>query len=122
MHTIAEAAELAGLTPDTLRYYERDGLMLGPVPRSSSGHRVYGPDEMRWIHMVSCLRATGMPIRGVREYAALIREGDTTAGSRLDLLRDHREAVLAQLAETQQHLLAIERKIALYEDQVATAA
>ena len=121
MHTIAEAAELAGLTADTLRYYERDGLMLRPVPRSSSGHRVYGPDELRWITMITRLRSTGMPIRDVRRYAVLVRAGEGNEAERLALLRAHRQVVLARLAEVQDHLGAIDYKIGIYEDAVSSA-
>ena len=74
--TIAEAAERSGLTPDTLRYYERDGLMLRRVDRSATGHRRYTESDLRWIDLLNCLRGTGMPIREVRQYAELVRAGD----------------------------------------------
>ncbi|GAA3826924.1 MerR family transcriptional regulator [Nocardioides panacisoli] len=64
--SIAEAAERLGLTVDTLRYYEKDDLLLRAVPRASSGHRRYQEDDLRWIELVTRLRATGMPIRDVR--------------------------------------------------------
>ena len=64
--TIADAAAETGLTPDTLRYYEKDGLLLRPVARDASGHRRYSPQDLRWILLVTKLRATGMPIRDVR--------------------------------------------------------
>jgi DNA-binding transcriptional MerR regulator len=116
--TIAEAAERTGLTPDTLRYYESDGLMLRPVGRSSSGHRRYTEDDLRWIELLTRLRGTGMPIRDVRRYAALVRRGDGNEQERLDLLMAHRRVVLAQLAEVQAHLGAIDAKIGIYEDKL----
>jgi DNA-binding transcriptional MerR regulator len=119
---IAEAAERLGLTADTLRYYEKDDLLLRPVPRSASGHRRYGPDDLRWIELVTRLRATGMPIRDVRRYAALVREGDGNEADRLALLLAHRELVLQQLAEVQTHLSAINYKIGIYEDRLQRAA
>ena len=119
--TISEAAERLGLTPDTLRYYERDDLLLRAVPRSSSGHRRYDETDLVWIELVTCLRATGMPIRDVRRYADLVRRGEGNEHDRLALLRSHRALVLAQLAEVQAHLAAVERKIALYEDRVRAA-
>ena len=61
--TIAEAAVRSGLTRDTLRYYEKDGLMLAPVDRSATGHRRYSERDLTWIELVTRLRATGMPIR-----------------------------------------------------------
>lgn len=117
--TIAEAAVLVGLSVDTLRYYERDGLLLRPVGRSATGHRRYLDDDLRWIEMVTRLRATGMPIRDVRRYAAMVRSGAGNEEERLELLRSHRQAVLAQFAEVTDHLGAIERKIGIYQDAVA---
>jgi DNA-binding transcriptional MerR regulator len=116
--TIAEAAERTGLTPDTLRYYEKDGLLVRPVLRVSSGHRRYSEDDVGWIVLVTRLRSTGMPIRDVRRYADLVRAGDGTEHARLELLRAHRESVLARLAEVQDHLAAVDFKIALYEDRL----
>ncbi len=119
--TIAEAAEQSGLTAHTLRYYERDGLMLFPVERASTGHRRYTDRDLRWIEMVTRLRATGMPIRDVRRYADLVRAGAGNEQERLELLRDHRRAVLDQLAEVQDHLGAIDRKIGIYVDHLERA-
>lgn len=119
--SIAEAAERTGLTPDTLRYYENDGLMLRPVGRSSAGHRRYSAGDLTWINLLTCLRGTGMPIRDIRRYAELVRRGDGTEQERLDLLRAHRVQVLAQLAEVQDHLGAIDRKIGIYTDKIEAA-
>ncbi len=116
--TIGRAVELTGLTADTLRYYERDGLMLSPVGRSSTGQRRYTESDLEWVRMVTRLRATGMPIREVRHYASLVRTGSGNEADRLDLLLSHRRAVLEQLAEVQAHLAAIDHKIAIYEGVV----
>lgn len=112
--TIAEAAAATGLSAHTLRYYERDGLLLDAVERASSGHRRYTERDLGWLHLLMRLRATGMPIREIREYAELVRRGDGTEPERLALLRAHRDAVRAQLAEAAGHLAAIEMKIDLY--------
>jgi DNA-binding transcriptional MerR regulator len=117
--SIAEVAEATGLTPHTLRYYERDGLLLDAVGRASSGHRRYSGRDVGWLILLTRLRATGMPIREVREYAALVRAGEGTEPERLDLLGAHRDRVLAELAEVQDHLAAIEGKIAIYTERVA---
>ena len=118
---IAAAAEQCGLTPDTLRYYERDGLMLRPVGRSATGHRRYTEADLRWVELITRLRATGMPIRDVRRYAELVRAGEGNEAERLELLRAHREAVLRQLAEVTEHLGAIDRKIGIYAERLAPA-
>jgi DNA-binding transcriptional MerR regulator len=117
--SIAEAAVETGLTPDTLRYYERDGLMLRAVPRAPSGHRLYAESDIGWIHLITKLRSTGMPIRDVRRYAELVRAGQGNEEERLDLLRAHRQVVLARLAEVQDHLGAIDHKIGVYESRMA---
>jgi DNA-binding transcriptional MerR regulator len=119
--SIAEAADLTGLSADTLRYYERDGLMLRPVPRSGSGHRQYAERDVDWVRLITKLRSTGMPIRDVRRYADLVRAGDGNEAERLELLRAHRRTVLARLAEVQDHLGAIDYKIGLYETRLAGA-
>ena len=113
--TIAEVAEQTGLTAHTLRYYERDGLLLGAVDRSSSGHRRYSERDLTWITLITRLRSTGMPIRDVKRYADLVRAGDGNEQERLELLRSHRDRVECQRAEVTGHLRAIDYKIALYE-------
>jgi DNA-binding transcriptional MerR regulator len=111
--TIAEVAERTGLTRHTLRYYERDGLMLG-VGRAGSGHRRYSERDLDWIELITKLRATGMPIREVRRYADLVRAGDGNEDQRLALLRAHRERVRAQLDTMAAYLDAINMKISYY--------
>jgi DNA-binding transcriptional MerR regulator len=120
--TIAQAAEQTGLTAHTLRYYERDGLMLVSVDRSSSGHRRYTDRDLTWIQMITRLRSTGMPMRDVRRYAALVRAGDGNEAERLDLLKAHRERVERQLAEVTGHLRAIDHKIGIYEGKLEQAS
>ncbi len=120
--SIAEAAEATGLTTHTLRYYERDGLLLGAVERSAAGHRRYTERDLSWITMITRLRSTGMPVRDVRRYAALVRAGDGNEDERLDLLRDHRTRVEEQLREVTSHLRALDHKIDLYEGRLEPAA
>ncbi len=120
--SIAEAAHATGLTTHTLRYYERDELLLEPVERTPAGHRRYTEGDLTWIVLLTRLRATGMSIREMQEYAQLCRAGDGNEAQRLALLRAHRERVLAQLAAVQENLAAIEHKIALYEGRVDPAS
>jgi len=115
--TIAEVAERTGLTRHTLRYYERDGLMLG-VGRAASGHRRYSERDLGWIELITKLRATGMPIRDVRLYAGLVRAGDGNEDERLALLRAHRGRVRAQLDTMAVCLQAIDMKISYYADAI----
>ncbi|MFD4470237.1 MerR family transcriptional regulator [Rhodococcus sp. NPDC058505] len=117
--TIAEVVARTGLTAHTLRYYERDGLMLAEIGRASSGHRRYTAFDVAWIELITRLRATGMPIREIQRYAALVRAGDGTEPDRLELLLAHRGRVLAQLAEVTEHLAALDTKIGVYTERVA---
>lgn len=117
--TISETAMALNLTSDTLRYYERENLLLRPVPRASSGHRRYQQSDLRWIELLSRLRATGMPIREMRRYAVLVRSGDGNETERLRLLHAHRARVLTQLAEVTDHLSAIDHKIGIYTERIA---
>ncbi|MCW2817596.1 MAG: transcriptional regulator, MerR family [Marmoricola sp.] len=120
--SIAEAAEATGLTTHTLRYYERDGLLLAAVDRSASGHRRYTEHDLTWIAMITRLRSTGMPVRDVRRYADLVRAGDGNEDERLELLKDHRTRVEEQLREVTGHLRAIDHKIGIYEGRLEQAS
>jgi DNA-binding transcriptional MerR regulator len=112
--SISDAAEVTGLSTHTLRYYERAGLMLDRVERAPSSHRRYTEAEIRWVTLLTKLRATGMPIRRIREYADLVRAGEGNERERLALLEAHREAVLEQLDAMRRNLEAIEHKIEIY--------
>ncbi|MGL5818849.1 MAG: MerR family transcriptional regulator [Phycicoccus sp.] len=119
--SITEVAAETGLSPATLRYYERDGLLVHAVPRSSSGHRRYGSDDMRWLRLLVRLRSTGMSIGDLRRYAAMARFGRGNELDRLELLRAHRQRVLDQLADVTACLDAIDTKISDYEDTLGRA-
>jgi DNA-binding transcriptional MerR regulator len=114
--TISDAAEVTGLSTHTLRYYERAGLMLDRVGRASSSHRRYSDDEIRWVVLLTNLRATGMPIRRMREYAELVRAGAGNEEERIELLEAHRREVVEQLETVQRDLEAIDHKIEIYRE------
>jgi DNA-binding transcriptional MerR regulator len=112
--SISQAAERTGLSTHTLRYYEREGLMIGGVDRASSSHRRYTDADIVWVDFLTKLRSTAMPISKVREYVDLVRQGDSSTQARLELLVAHRESVIAQLEEMTNSLAAIDHKIATY--------
>ncbi|MDQ3935590.1 MAG: MerR family transcriptional regulator [Actinomycetota bacterium] len=114
--TIAEAAERSGVSAHALRYYERAGL-LDPS-RAGNGHRRYGERDLEWLRFLTKLRATGMPIRQIRAYAELYRQGDETHGDRLSLLEAHRDRVRERLAETERSLELIDHKITYYRERL----
>lgn len=113
--TIADAARVSGLSAHALRYYERAGL-LDPVDRNEGGHRRYREEDLDLIRFLSKLRTTGMPIREVRRYTELMRQGESTNEERLALLEAHRETVLERLEETARNLDQIEWKINFYRE------
>lgn len=111
--SITEMAARTGLSADTLRYYEREGLIT-PPPRAN-GRRRYSERDESWIRLVARLRNTGMPIARLRRYAELARGGEATTGERRELLVHHRQAVAARIARLQDDLKAIDDKIETYE-------
>lgn len=117
--SIGEASRVTGVGIEALRYYEREGLMLDPTRRNTGGRRRYDAGDLRWIAGLVMLRETGMSIADVRAMAELSRTAGTEA-ARLELLERHRQRVLDEMARTQGHLLAIERKIAAYREVVGT--
>jgi len=117
--TIAEAARRTGVSAHTLRYYERAGLVVTPIDRTSGGRRRYREIDLKWIVICTKLRATGMPIRSIRRYAELVAAGPGNEQERLVLLEAHRADVLARLAEIQENLQAIDHKIDVYRGSMA---
>lgn len=113
--TIQDVAKLTGLSPHTLRYYERIGL-LDPVGRAPSGHRRYAAADIDWLEFVTRLRTTGMPIRRMQQFAELRRRGDVTVTERRALLQAHRREVEDRIRALEADLAAIDAKITQYEE------
>ncbi len=109
--SIQQVAEQTGLSIDTLRYYERIGL-IEPVRRAENGHRRYGPQDMAWLQLLMRLRETGMPIAQMLRFAQLRRQGDATATERRLLLEAHQRELQEHMHKLELHMAAIERKIA----------
>lgn len=118
--TVAEAAELLALSPHTLRYYERIGLV--EVPRDAGGHRAYDLPSLSRLVFITRLRLTGMPVRVIASYFDLTREGPATEPQRLALLSDHRNSLRRHLHELQFALAVIDYKIATYGGNADCAA
>lgn len=110
--TIADMAGRTGVSAHTLRYYERIGLL--DVGRDVAGHRAYSAGDFSRVVFLSRLRMTGMPIRELQRYIALVGEGEHTVPERLRMLQDHRERVRVQLQELTFALETVEFKIATY--------
>nr|WP_241835360.1 MerR family transcriptional regulator [Pseudofrankia asymbiotica] len=110
--TIAQAADLLDVSPHTLRYYERAGLIV--VDRAPGGHRSYDAAAMRRLVFLTRMRLSGMPMRDLQHYVRLVDEGEATVPERLDMLLEHRDTICRQLRELTLSLAATEYKIATY--------
>lgn len=111
--TPAQMSERTRVSIDTLRYYEREGL-LQPVERATNGHRRYRVNEVRWVEVLRCLRDTGMSIDQLRNYCHLGEQGSHTEPERLKLLLRHRKKVVTDIELMRDSLKLIDHKIAYY--------
>lgn len=116
-YTIAEAAQRSGLSAHTLRFYDKEGL-LPYVDRTSSGIRSFKESDFEWLHIINCLKDTGMPIKKIREFIDLCMHGDDTLEQRLEFLRNHKLNVEQQMKELKMHMKTINHKISYYETAV----
>ncbi len=112
---IAKLAELSGLTAHTIRYYERIGL-LPRADRDAGGRRVYDASILDWFGFLGRLKATGMPIRKMQDYAKLREQGDRSIAERRVLLEEHRATVRSHIAELKANLRFLDTKIDTYVD------
>ncbi|QXJ25105.1 MerR family transcriptional regulator [Actinomadura graeca] len=110
----AETAEKTGFSIDTLRYYEKIGLLSG-IARNASGRRVFSDDDLSWLGMLRCLRETGMPIAEMLRYTELARGGEETVQERLEILQDHDRRVEDQIAKLREQQEQIQWKIGIYQ-------
>lgn len=113
--TIAEVCKKYGTTADTLRYYERIGL-IPPVPRSESGIRDYDDDSCKWIEFTRCMRQAGVQIEALVEYVALFRQGDATIEARKNILTEQRGLLLERMENMSASLERLNSKIERYEN------
>ncbi len=112
-YSISEAARLTGYDAETLRFYEREGLL--PGVRRQGGRRRYSAENLRAIGMITCLKKTGMPLKEIRRYFALVAGGDRTIPERLALMRQQEAAIHQQLQETKAFAERIAFKVWYYE-------
>ena len=117
--TISEVSKKYGLTQDTLRYYERIGL-IPYINRTSSGIRDYTEEACKWIEFIKCMRLAGLPIETLIEYVALDQEGDSTITARKELLVEEREKLIERIKEMQKTLERLNHKISRYEEAELT--
>lgn len=116
---IAEVSEKYNLPQDTLRYYEKVGV-IPLVGRNPGGSREYGEDDCKWIELAQCLRGAGLPVEAIIEYRRLFDIGDSTIPDRLKLLEDQHETLVKQKEATDRALERLEYKISRYKVAVET--
>jgi DNA-binding transcriptional MerR regulator len=114
---IAEVSERYGLSLDTLRYYERIGL-IPPVHRNESGIRDYDELDLRRVDFIKCMRSAGLPVEVLIEYVRLVQKGDKTIEARKEILREQRELLAARMNEMQKTIDILDHKIEVYENAV----
>jgi MerR family transcriptional regulator, aldehyde-responsive regulator len=111
---IAEVSEQFGISADTLRYYERAGL-IPPVHRNEGGIRDYDELDLRRVDFIKCMRGAGLPVEVLIEYMGLVQQGDKTIEARKEILIEQRDLVAARLEEMQKTLDRLNYKIDVYE-------
>lgn len=117
--TIKEISAKYGVTPDTLRYYEKVGV-IPPVHRTAGGIRNYTADDENRLEFTLCMRSAGLPIEVMIEYFKLFAEGDSTIPERLQLLKDQKVALLEQKEKIETMLHRLNYKIGRYEVALKT--
>lgn len=112
--TIAEVSEKYGISPDTLRYYEKEGL-LPPVKRTAGGIRDYGESDCGWVEFIKCMRSAGLPVEVLAEYVNLFMQGDHTAERRKGILIEQRGKIREKIEELKTVEKRLDYKISNYD-------
>ena len=116
--TIDEASARSGLSKDTLRYYEREGL-LPAIAKGANGHRRYTEDDLGWVKFLQLLRGTGMPIREMKSFVELTLGGDETIAARVEVLERYRTSLRARMDADRERLEFLNYKIDYYSGVLA---
>ena len=115
-YSIGEFSKATGLGIHTLRYYEHESLII-PL-RNASNRRRYSEKDIVWIAFIKRLKATGMPIKEIKKYAALRAKGDATLSERMEMLVRHRQSLNEQIRQLQEHEAKLDEKIAFYQQEI----
>jgi DNA-binding transcriptional MerR regulator len=116
VYSIGAFSKITGLSADTLRYYEKEGLIL--PERDVNNRRVYSDKDIDWIEFILRLKETAMPISQIKTYARLRYEGDSTLEKRLDLLLDHQRFIYKEKEKLEQNMLHLNNKIDIYKEAI----
>ncbi len=116
-YKISEMAQMMHVSVDTLRYYDHEGLL--PDLKRVNGQRIFTEADLPHMQILMCLKNTGLPIREIRRYFQLARQGDATLQQRYELLQEHHRHVEAQMQELQEHMQLLDRKLAFYRQKIS---
>lgn len=114
-YTIKEVSNKTNLSTYTIRYYEKEGL-LPTISRDKVGNRVFSDDDLEWMSIVCCLKNTGMPIKDIKTYMDLKKEGDSTLEVRRTIVTDHKKAVENKISQLMKELKKVNEKIKYYDE------
>ena len=117
MYSIQEVSKRTGLSPHTLRYYEKEGL-LPSIERTSGGFRQYTDKDLEALGLICCLKNTGMSLQEITRFIRLTHEGDRTLKERVELLREHRENVIQRMNEMQKYLDKVTWKLNFFSEKL----
>lgn len=117
--TIKEVSEKYNISQDTLRYYERIG-MIPEISRTPGGIRNYQESDLGWVELAICMRSAGLPIEALIEYVKLYQQGEATFAARLQLLQEQRESLEEQKTQLEKAINKLKYKISRYEIAVQT--
>ena len=117
MYSIQDVSKKTGLSAHTLRYYEKEGLLVD-VERTSGGFRQYSDADLESLNLICCLKNTGMSLQEIARFVELTHRGDYTLKERVEMLRKHREAVIGRMAEMQKHLDKVTWKLNFFSEKL----
>ena len=113
-YTISQMANLLNVSPSTLRYYDKEGL-LPFIERSKSGIRVFKDSDYEWLKIIECFKKTGMQLKDIRSFILMAMQGDVTINDRFELIADQRKSVIFQINELKEKLKILDFKLWYYE-------
>ncbi len=117
MYSISDVAEKMGVAPSALRYYDQEGLL--PFVGRVNGRRMFKDEDFAWLRVINCLKNTGMPIKEIRHYIDLCREGDAKLQERYDIMLKQKQAIQAQLDALTENMKEIDYKVWYYKTALA---
>lgn len=115
-YAIGEFSTITGISIYTLRYYEKENLII--PNRKENGRRFYSDGDIAWIQFIKRLKDTGMPIKEIQKYAQLRAKGDSTLDERMEMLIQHRAVLKEEISSMQEHLNNLDGKINYYKTEI----